>query len=101
MRDKLAEVSRDRLKLFCEKKIKTTMIGALDTIEKNMGDLWQSNSAESLEMRNRFEIIRQAILDNGNRQIRGLSEEFNRYKIEWLTSHITLSIGRKEDGNRS
>lgn len=88
MKDKqYKDKSKKRLKDYCETRIKTTMIGALDVLEKNLKDLWEDGD---IELRNRFDIIRQLILDNGNRQIRLLDKEFTEYDIELLRYHITL-----------
>lgn len=102
MRDKkYLDMSRNKLKKFCETRIKTTMIGALDAIEKGMGDLWNDNSTEALALREKFADVRQIILDNGNRQIRLLDKEFDNYEVELLRYHITLINGRNQDGRSS
>ena len=42
------EVSKDALFKSCKKKIQTTMIGALDTIEKQFGFLWSFDDQSDL-----------------------------------------------------
>ncbi len=63
-----------RLKDFAIKKIKTTMIGAIAELEKNL-DL------ENEEVKKSFEVIRQNILNLGNAQIRSLEKEFSKYDV--------------------
>jgi hypothetical protein len=89
--------SKKRLKDISCKKIKTTMIGALDAIEKNFGFLWEDNSDVANDMRELYEKTREQILDNGNNQIRNLTEEFEHYNIEWLRYQFTLPIIRREE----
>ena len=83
--------SKERLKKIARKKIQTTMIGALDTIEKHLGFLWENDS----KMRTIYETVRQDILDRGNDQIRNLDSELEQYDIEWLRYHLTLPIKRR------
>jgi len=86
MKDKkYLEMSSKRLKDYCSKRIQTTMIGSLDIIEKNLGDM-----INDPKVREKFDLIRQQILDNGNKQIRSLEKEFNYYEVELLRYHITL-----------
>jgi transcription termination factor Rho len=91
---------KQRLKTIINKKIQTTMIGALDTIEKNLGFLWAQNdsgymSEDAKYFRGIYEIIRQEILDRGNGQIRNVDAELEQYDIEWLRYHLTLPIKRR------
>lgn len=58
-----------------ESKIKTTMIGAISDIEKNLPELVGTEA---------FAIIRQDILDRGNDQIRIIKSELAHYNIEFL-----------------
>src|SRR3990167_4510701 len=76
--------SKARLEVIVNKKMTTTMIGALAAIEENFGFLWDGNSTESLHMKQVFEKVRKKILDNGNDQIKAVKEEFKLYDIVWL-----------------
>lgn len=82
--------SRERLKKIIAKKIQTTMIGALDSIEKHIGALWEDDEL----LREKYEIIRQEILDRGNDQIRKLNSEVDQYDVEWLRYHLKLNVKR-------
>ena len=99
--DKFKQSSRDRLLKIASKKIKTTMIGALSTIENQLGFLWGHESGEPLtpeqeHMRSVYEEIRSEILDKGNTQIRNLEAEFSYYDITWLRYRMNLPVKNVE-----
>jgi len=89
--------SRDRLGKICTKKITTTMVGALDSIERHFGFLWNNNnddvlSDEAKHMKQLYEKVREEILDNGNNQIRNLLLELEQYEVEWMRYTLKLSV---------
>ena len=91
------EVSKDRLLKVSKKKIQTTMIGALSTVEKHLGFLWGQESSEELtpeqeHLKEIYDEIRSEILDRGNNQARNLETEFAAYDINWLRYQITLPV---------
>ena len=86
------EESKKRLMDIIEKKIKTTMIGALDSIENNFGFLWNEYSDEAMKMRGVYDKVRNEILDRGNNQIRNIRIELEQYSVEWLRYHMTLPV---------
>lgn len=103
------EVSKDSLFKSCKKKIQTTMIGALDTIEKKFGFLWCFENEEELtteqkQMKDIYDEIRATILDRGNTQIRNLEAEFSGYEIQKKRYQINLPVsndsnqGDNQDG---
>lgn len=104
------EVSKDRLLKVSKKKIQTTMIGALSTVEKHLGFLWGHEGLEELtpeqeHLKEIYDEIRSEILDRGNNQARNLETEFAAYDINWLRYQITLPVktfnqeqGVKDDG---
>ena len=101
--DKYKEVSKDRLFQIGKKKVQTTMIGALDTIEKSFGFLWQAEgepTQEQVQLKSIFENARSEILDRGNTQIRNLEAEISNYDISWKRYTVSLPIKEKgeEDG---
>jgi hypothetical protein len=85
--DRYKEVSKDALFKASKKKIQTTMIGALSTIEEHFGFLWgfelpeDQLTPEQKHVKSIFEDIRAKILDRGNTQIRSLESEFVNYEI--------------------
>lgn len=103
------EVSKDALFKSCKKKIQTTMIGALDTIEKQFGFLWAFDDQQELneqqkQMKDIYDEVRAAILDKGNTQIRNLEAEFSSYEVTKKRYQIDLPVannsnsGEKKNG---
>ena len=84
--------SKDRLSKTLKKKIQTTMIGALSTIEENLAFLReQENTKFSKEdMKNLYNKIRSEILDKGNNQARNIDAELSQYEVEWLKYSIKI-----------
>lgn len=89
-------VSRERLFKACKTKITTTMIGALDIVEKEVNELTGRvdgrPTAEQIKLLDMYQRVRQKILDNGNLQIRNLEEEIKNYDIECKKYTITLPV---------
>jgi len=93
------KTSREKLKKIACSKIRTTMIGALDIIEKALSLDEDDGSEAYAATRRLYEKIRQDILDKGNTQIRNLESEFEQYEVKWL--RYTLNLRVKENGNES
>lgn len=93
---KLKQESKDRLSKILKKKIQTTMIGALSTIENNFGFLWASTATNGIDltqqqqdMKELYNKTRSDILDRGNNQARNIDAELSQYSIECTTCSIT------------
>ena len=92
------ELSKDKLFKAARKKIQTTMIGSLSTLESSFGFLWGFDVAEedkTSEQKKIYEIYEDAraqILDRGNTQIRNLESEFVNYDIIRKKHYITLPV---------
>ena len=107
--NKNKEVSKDRLLKISKKKIQTTMIGALSTVEKHFGFLWGHESPDALtpeqeHMKELYDLVRSEILDRGNNQGRNLETEFMNYDITWLRYQITLPLkpqNKQQEGDDS
>jgi|LakMenE01Jun11ns_1017448.scaffolds.fasta_scaffold9957778_11 hypothetical protein len=97
--NKQKEMSRERLLNAAKKKIQTTMIGSLSTVEKHFSFLWdvENPTAEQDQLKNLFEDLRSEILDRGNTQIRNLENEFSNYDIVWKRYSITLPVINRGD----
>jgi len=96
------EVSKDSLFKSCKKKIQTTMIGALDTVEKQFGFLWDFQNGSELtpeqkQLKEIYEEARANILDKGNTQIRNLESEFAGYDITKKRYQINIPIARSDN----
>jgi transcription termination factor Rho len=107
------EISKSNLYKSSKKKIQTTMIGALDVIEKSFGFLWCFDSDSELteeqkHLKQIYEEARASILDKGNTQIRNLEAEFSNYEISRKRYQINLPmshsenphLGEKDDGKK-
>jgi len=80
--------SKDRLSSAMKKKVQTTMIGALSSIEEHIGFLWGHDSDEPLsedqeKLRQIYEDLRSDVLDKGNAQIRNVDTELSQYDVVW------------------
>ena len=89
--------SKERLSKILKKKIQTTMIGALSSIEENLGFLWNSNSDKPLtkdqeQLKDLYNKIRSEILDKGNNQARNIDAELAQYDVEWLRYSIQMPV---------
>lgn len=99
--DKYMCDSKDRLSKILKKKVVTTMIGSLSSIEKNFGFLWTNNEGElTPEQKTMYDIYqetRQEILDKGNTQAKNIDAELSQYDIKWLKYNTTIPV-KNEDG---
>lgn len=89
--------SKDRLSKILKKKIQTTMIGALSTIEENFSFLWNNESGEPLTkdqetMKNLYNKVRSEILDRGNNQARNIDAELAQYEVEWMRYQVKIPV---------
>jgi hypothetical protein len=80
--------SKDRLCIAMQRKVQTTMIGSLSSIEDHLGFLWGHNSEAPLtndqeEFKKAYENLRSEILDKGNAQIRNVESEIATYDVIW------------------
>ena len=100
--DRYKEVSKDALFKASKKKIQTTMIGALSTIEEHFGFLWgfelpeDQLTPEQKHVKSIFEDVRAKILDRGNTQIRSLESEFVNYEISKKKYFINLPVAKQK-----
>lgn len=93
---KYKQDSKDRLSKILKKKIQTTMIGALSTIEENFGFLWNNNEEPRNDqdkiMKDLYNKVRSEILDRGNNQARNIDAELAQYEIEWTRYQIKMPV---------
>jgi transcription termination factor Rho len=98
------DVSRDKLFKTAKKKIQTTMIGALSTLEESFGFLWgfegdEDKTPEQKHIHEIYEEARAKILDRGNTQIRSLESEFINYEIVRKKHFVSLPVKTKGEDN--
>ena len=84
--------SADRLRRTMKKKVQTTMIGAISSVESLFGFLWEEESEHSEKMKELFDAVRSDILDKGNHQIRNVDAELDMYDIVLKTHLVQLPI---------
>ena len=94
--------SKDRLSRILRKKIQTTMIGALSTIEENFNFLWENQDGSPLTeeqtiMKGLYQKVRSEILDKGNNQARNVDAELAQYDVKWLKYTIEMPIIKPEN----
>jgi hypothetical protein len=87
--EKFKNESKRRLTKNVEKKFKTTMIGALASFENVFGELWglgkeeDNLNNEELYWKDKWDIARNQVLNNGNSQLRAAIEEITEYSMSW------------------
>jgi len=97
--------SRDRLSKILKKKIETTMIGALSSIEEHLGFLWDAKDGQLTEdqvyMKDLYQKVRSEILDKGNTQARNVDAELSQSDVKWLKYTIKMPVIKQteEEGN--
>lgn len=86
--------SKDRLSKILKKKIQTTMIGALSSIEENLKFLWENDNPKFTkdDMKALYNKIRSEILDKGNNQARNVDAELAQYEVEWLRYSMKIPV---------
>jgi transcription termination factor Rho len=88
--------SKERLSKILKKKIQTTMIGALSTVEENFGFLWSSEDGNLTKdqqvIKDLYQKVRSEILDKGNNQARNIDAELAQYDVEWLRYNIKIPV---------
>ena len=104
--ERYKDISRDKLFKASKKKIQTTMIGALSSIEEHLGFLWDAKDGQLTEdqvyMKDLYQKVRSEILDKGNTQSRNVDAELSQYDIKWLRYNAVIPVketkGGQEDG---
>ena len=94
--------SYNRLSRNMKKKIQTTMIGALSSVEKHFSFLWEQEniSEEQRESLKRiYDNLRSEILDKGNHQLRNIDAELSDYTISLHSNvhDINFFVDNKEE----
>jgi hypothetical protein len=87
--------SRDRLSKILRKKIETTMIGALSSIENSKEE--SELTEDQVFMKDLYQKIRSEILDKGNTQARNVDAELAQYDVKWLKYSIKIPVITKEE----
>ena len=99
--DKYKSDSKHRLSKILKKKVETTMIGALSSIEEHFCFLWSNDAGAELTpeqklMFDTFQKVRSEILDKGNTQARNIDAELNQYDVKWLRYSVEMPVKTQE-----
>ena len=96
--------SKDRLSKILRKKVETTMIGAISSLEDHFSFLWSADDSEMTEekkfMFDIFQKVRSEILDKGNSQARNIDAELNQYEVKWMRYSVEMPV-KPNDGGRT
>tara|TARA_A100001201_G_C4026695_1_gene182228 strand:+ start:448 stop:825 length:378 start_codon:yes stop_codon:yes gene_type:complete len=96
MRDqKYKSESKERLGKILKKKVQTTMIGALSSVENHFGFLWDCDGDMSEQQKLMYDLyqkLRSEILDKGNTQARNIDAELNQYEVKWLRYSVNIPV---------
>lgn len=94
--DKYKQSSRDRLLKISQKKIETTMIGALASFEEHFSYLWEDEHGNydpsKKEMYELYQQVRNEVLNKGNTQSRNMAAELSNYEVKWLRYSMELPV---------
>jgi len=97
--DRSKSKSKHELLESAKQKIKTTMIGALSSLEDSFGFLWSHDckddsyrSDDQMRLMQIYKEARAEILDKGNEQIRLLELDFSSYEISRVKHFIKLPV---------
>jgi len=103
--DKYRQDSRERLAKILKKKVETTMIGALSSLEEHFSFLWDTGDGpmtpEEKIMYDAFQKVRSEILDKGNTQSRNVDAELAQYDVKWLRYQTVLPVKVKEESKEN
>ena len=79
--------SKELLVQNLEKKLMTTMVGALYSIEENLVKTDKISEQD-------YDMIRQEILDKGNKQIKNMKKELSNYSVNWKRFKTVIPMKR-------
>lgn len=94
--------SKRQLEKYIKKMGETLMIGAISSIENEFGHLWGHNKNEDYTpeeeaMFEKWENLRQDILNKGNRNIVYMIDLLDNFKINMYKAENTFQIRKKTD----
>lgn len=94
------EYDKDKLLGIVKRKLMTTGVGCVAAAEKHLGFIWGHKEHRELTederfAKEKFEAFRKEALDNTNKQIRNITEEFGLYTITCNGYKLTLPVYRE------
>ena len=110
------EASKAKLKTVSAKKVRTGFIGALAQFEEQFGFLFgvKEPTPEQQQIksclakvgfdenywRQKWELVRNATLNQGNNQIRALEKEFETYTVSWNRYNVNIPVIGGKNGQQ-
>jgi hypothetical protein len=97
------EAARARLLRILETKLKTAFVAPLAQIEQAFGALWGGKkhpgdmAPDELAWWERYQRAREAILNNGNGQVRAVQAELALHEVSWLGYRSVLPVGGRTE----
>ena len=92
--------TRQQMLSTIEKRFKTIMIGSLASFEQEFGHLWNHNedpnTTQEEFFRDKWEEVREVLLDKGNYQIRQGLSDLNNYLNSVEKYHLQVFYNRGE-----
>jgi hypothetical protein len=82
-----------------ETKFKTTMIGALARFEESFGHLWEEEGPDQQEYIELWEYTRNAILNNGNKQMRAALDDLTGVLLNQYKTKYTYKFHNRNQGD--
>lgn len=92
------KVARENVRKFCETRVRTTMIGSIQSLEEGIEKLSEDQSVPKSKLMEFFNDVRNSILDKGNFQLRMISNELEKYDIV-RTNYYYLPLDEEEGDN--
>lgn len=83
-----------------ETKFKTTMIGSLARFEEAFGHLWEEEGPDQQEHLDAWEYTRNAILNNGNKQMRAALDELSAALLGSYKTKYTYRFNNRNHGDK-
>lgn len=83
-----------------ETKFKTTMIGSLARFEEAFGHLWEEEGPDQQEYLDAWEYTRNAILNNGNKQMRSALEDLSSALLGSYKTKYTYRFNNRNHGDQ-
>lgn len=92
----MSNSAKNELKNKAKTYITTTMIGAIEAVEKGFGFLWAGDSEDAKFMQKRFVEVRKSILDKGNKQIKSIDSDINEYEVDTMRFVTNFPVIQQE-----
>ncbi len=98
------ELHKDHVQNEVTKAIKTTMIGALASVEEKFGNIWGFKKNGQLTedeqyFSDLYQELRKEILDKGNNQVKKAKSLLDLYEVDYVGYTVTLTMPVRKERN--